>query len=154
MLYVKNNEKYALSFTVEKEGREEKFVFDCRRIYTDTGNIATTGVTPVAEKDFDLLYKENKQFKAHVDEGLLEKTKESGATSVAGKMNDLEKENRVLKEQLAQKTKEASMATSEELSKMKDENASLKAQLEALKKGKKKAEKAEAKEEVDENEGF
>ena len=158
MTYVKNNSKYALSFKVEKDGKETRFSFDCKRIYQDTGNIATTGVTPIDENDYDFLYKNCKQFQKHVDSGELEKTKESGATTVANKMDSLEKENKILKQQLAEKTKEASTATSEELDSVKAENESLKAQLEALKKGKKstakKTDKEEVKEEVDENEGF
>ena len=62
MIYVKNNEKYALSFNVTKDSRETRYSFDCRRIYQDTGNIATTGVTPIDEADFDWLYANCKQF--------------------------------------------------------------------------------------------
>ena len=56
----------------------------------------------------------------------------------------------MLKKQLAEKTREASTATSEEIKKLAGENASLKSELEALKKG------AENKKEdkVDESEGF
>lgn len=151
MLYVKNNMQYAISFKVKKNGRDTKFEFDCLRVFRDTGNIATTGVTPIADEDFELLYTESKVFKDHVDKGFLSKTKESGATSTASKMNSLEKENEVLKKQLAEKTKEASTATTEALEETKAENESLKAQLEALKKKNKKA-KTEA--QVDESEGF
>lgn len=152
MLYIKNNVKYPLAFKIMKNGKEEKIVFDCLRIFQDTGNIATTGVTPISEEDFDELYKV-KVFKDHVDKGLLVKTKEQGATTVANKMDSLEKENEVLRKQLEEKTKEASMATSEELEKTKEENASLKKQLEALKK-EKKAKGNKNKDKVDEIEGF
>ena len=137
MLYIKNNVKYPLAFKIVKNGKEEKIVFDCLRIFQDTGNIATTGVTPISEEDFDELYK-IKVFKDHIDKGLLVKTKKGGATAVANKMDSLEKENAVLRKQLEEKTKEASNATSEELEKTKEENESLKKQLEALKKGKEK----------------
>lgn len=170
MIYVKNNMKYAVMFKAVKNNREVKFEFDCQRIYKDTGNIATTGVTPISEEDYKLLYETVKPFKNHIDKGYLEKTKTSGATSVANKMTALEKENETLKKQLEEKTKEASTATSEENKKLADENASLKAQLEALKKeketkkkgsskpaeteeGDKPSEKAEEAK-VDENEGF
>ena len=53
MLYIKNNVKYPLVFKITKNGKEEKIVFDCLRIFQDTGNIATTGVTPISEEDFD-----------------------------------------------------------------------------------------------------
>lgn len=155
MLYIKNNVKYPLAFKIMKNGKEEKIVFDCLRIFQDTGNIATTGVTPISEEDFDELYKV-KVFKDHVDKGLLVKTKEQGATTIANKMDSLEKENEVLRKQLEEKTKEASMATNEELEKTKEENASLKKQLEALKKEKKKEnkDKNKNKDKVDETEGF
>lgn len=150
MLYIKNNLKYPLLFKAIKNGRETRFEFDCLRIFQDTGNIATTGVTPIAEEDYELLYDTVKVFKDHIDKGYIEKTKEQGATTVANKMDSLEKENKVLKAQLAEKTKEASTATSEELEKTKEENESLKKQLEALKKEK----KGKDKDKVDETEGF
>lgn len=153
MLYIKNNVKYPLAFKITKNGKEEKIVFDCLRIFQDTGNIATTGVTPISEEDFDELYKV-KVFKDHIDKGLLVKTKKEGATSVANKMDSLEKENEVLKKQLAEKTKEAANATSEELEKTKKENASLKAQLEALKKGAEDKKEDKKEDKVDESEGF
>lgn len=145
MLYIKNNLKYAVAFKLNKDGKEKRFEFDCLRIFQDTGNIATTGVTPISEEDFDALYKNSKVFKDHIDKGYIEKTKEQGATTVANKMDSLEKENAVLRKQLEAKTKEASTATSEELEETKKENESLKKQLEALKKDKEK---------VDESEGF
>lgn len=147
MLYIKNNLKHPLLFKAMKNERETRFEFDCLRIFQDTGNIATTGVTPIAEEDYELLYDTVRVFKDHIDKGYIEKTKEQGATTVANKMDSLEKENKVLKAQLTKKTKEASTATNEELEKTKEENASLKKQLEALKKGKNE-------EKVDEAEGF
>lgn len=153
MLYIKNNVKYPLVFKITKNGKEEKIVFDCLRIFQDTGNIATTGVTPISEEDFDELYKV-KVFKDHIDKGLLVKTKKEGATSVANKMDSLEKENEVLRKQLEEKTKEVANATSEELEKTKKENASLKGQLEALKKGAEDKKEDKKEDKVDESEGF
>lgn len=149
MIYVKNNMRFAVMFKVEKNGREQRFELDCLRHYRDTGNIATTGVTPMSEEDFDFLYENSKQFKSHIDGGLLVKTKESGVTTQAQKMDSLEAENKLLKKQLAEKTKEASTATNEEVEAKDKEIASLKAELEALKKPK---ETKETK--VDESEGF
>lgn len=135
MIYIKSNCDYALTFTMKDDnGRVKKFEFDCFRQFRDTGNIATTGVTPMSEVDFDFMYNSCKQFKKYVDEGILVKTKESGATSVANKMDSLEKENAVLRAQLAEKTRENSLGTNEDNQKLADENASLKKQLEALKK--------------------
>lgn len=156
MLYIKNNVKYPLAFKITKNGKEEKIVFDCLRIFQDTGNIATTGVTPISEEDFDELYKV-KVFKDHIDKGLLVKTKKEGATSVANKMDSLEKENEVLRKQLEEKTKEVANATSDELEKTKEENESLKKQLEALKKNKTKNKtnkETETETKIDESEGF
>ena len=151
MKYIKNNLDYAVAFTVTKDSREKKFVFDCFRQYSDTGNVVTTGVTDIEEVDYNFLYKECKQFKKFIDKGFLSMTNESGALGVANKMDALEKENAKLRAELEAKTKEASTATSEEMDAVKAENEDLKAQLEALagKKGKGKGAKAEAKEEAE-----
>lgn len=151
MKYVKNNLDYAVAFTVVKDGREKKFVFDCYRAYIDTGNVVTTGVTDIEEADYNFLYENCKQFKQFIDKGFLSITKESGALGVANKMDALEKENAKLRAELEAKTKEASTATSEEMDAVKAENENLKAQLEALagKKGKGKGAKP-----AEENDGF
>jgi len=147
-IYIKNNLDYAISFTLGEGALKKKIEFDCFRVFNDTGNVATTGVTPLDEDIFKQLYEANRPFKDHVDSGLLVKTKDAGATSVANKMEALAKENATLREQLEQKTKEASTATSEENRALADENASLKKQLEALTKGKK------GKTDKDSTEGF
>lgn len=147
MLYIKNNRDYACTLKVGSGSTERVFTFDCKRIYQDTGNIATTGVTPIDEVDFEMLYKDCKQFKALVDKGDFVKTKKSGATEAANQIDALAKENEQLKRQLEEKTKEASLASSKELEEAKEENKKLKAQLEALVKDAKKDEsedKAEA----------
>lgn len=151
MTYLKNNRDYSCSFKINKDGKQQEFVFDCRRIYTDTGNIATTGVTPIEDADFNWLYENVKQFKKLVDTGLFAKTKESGVTEVSNRLTSLEKENEVLKSELEKKTAEAAKASSEELDKAKEENASLKAQLEALKK---KSSKTKETKKVDDTDGF
>lgn len=132
MLYIKNNRDYACTLKVGSGSAERTFTFDCKRIYQDTGNIATTGVTPIDEADFEMLYRDCKQFKALVDRGDFSKTKKSGVTEAANQMDALAKENELLKKQLEEKTKEASLASSKELEEAKVENAKLKAQLEAL----------------------
>lgn len=58
---IKNTGRYALAFTINKNGKEVSIEFDKRRLYLDTGNIATTGITEVADEDFELL-KKNKEF--------------------------------------------------------------------------------------------
>ena len=155
MKYIKNNLDYAVSFSVMDGTKERKFEFDCRRIYSDTGNVATTGVTAMEDADFDYLYKNCKQFKAFFDRGDLSKTSKEGANAVANKVDELTRENEKLKEQLAQKQKEASGEKTAELEAKNKEQAneisSLKKQLEALKKAK-KDDKADDK--ADETEGF
>ena len=155
MKYIKNNLDYAVSFSVMDGTKDKKFEFDCRRIYSDTGNVATTGVTAMEDADFDYLYKNCKQFKAFFDRGDLSKTSKEGANAVANKVDELTRENEKLKEQLAQKQKEASGEKTAELEAKNKEQAneisSLKKQLEALKKAK-KDDKADDK--ADETEGF
>lgn len=58
---IKNTGRYALAFTINKNGKEVSIEFDKRRLYLDTGNIATTGITEVSEEDYELL-KKNKEF--------------------------------------------------------------------------------------------
>ena len=58
---IKNTGRYALAFTINKNGKEINIEFDKRRLYLDTGNIATTGITEVSDEDFELL-KKNKEF--------------------------------------------------------------------------------------------
>ena len=84
MLYIKNNRDYACTLKVGSGSAERTFTFDCKRIYRDKGNIATTGVTPIDESDFERLYKDCKQFRALVDKGDFVKTKESGVTAAEG----------------------------------------------------------------------
>lgn len=164
MKYIKNNLDYAVSFSVMDGTKEKKFEFDCRRIYSDTGNVATTGVTAMEDADFDCLYKNCKQFKAFFDKGDLSKTSKEGANAVANKVDELTKENEKLKKQLAQKQKEASGEKTAELEaknkKQADEISDLKKQLEALKKAKKggkaddKGDETPADDKGDETEGF
>ena len=61
MKYILNEGRYAHSFIIEKANgnlkREVKIELDRRRRYTDTGNIATTGITAIEDEDFELLQK-------------------------------------------------------------------------------------------------
>lgn len=144
MKYIKNTLGYAVSFKLNQGGKEKKFIFDCFRIYTDTGNVATTGITPIADEDYALLLKENVPFKKFVESGVLVNSKKSEANSVAGKIDDLTKENEALKNELEKAKKSLGTGETEETKKLKEENkakddeiADLKAKLEAMsKKGK------------------
>lgn len=138
MKYIKNTGRYAIAFSITKNDREFKLALDKRRIFTDTGNIATTGITPVEEKDLEEL-KKQKRFVKMLERGELKIIDESEALPQDEvKAKALEEENIKLKAQL----KEAEKApTKKELKAKDDEIASLKSQLEALtKKGNKDTE--------------
>lgn len=141
MKYIKNKLDFSVCFKAERNGNEETFSFDCFRTYSDTGNIATTGVTPVTEEDFDFLYKNVKTFKAFVDSGKLVSTSKAEANSVAGKLNDYVKENEALKKELASVKKELGTGESAKIQEKDIEIANLKKELESLKKSKSKSAK-------------
>ena len=158
MKYVLNTGRRAVSFIINKPNgdytREVKIEFDRRRIFIDTGNLATTGITAVADEDFELL-KENKAFNRFFkEENGLKLISEAEAVGTPDKQtSELVEENKKLKEQLAeakQAVKESKDATA--VKKIKEENAKLKEQLEAL-----TQDKAEAGDKADDkadDEGF
>lgn len=156
MKYIKNTGRYAIAFVITKNNREFRLELDKRRIYMDTGNIATTGITPVEDEDLEEL-KKIKRFNAMVEKEELKILDESEVkTPEENKIKALEEKNRELEQKL-QKAENADMKKVEEENKtLADENASLKAQLEALTKGKKgkgKDDKADKNADVD-TEGF
>ncbi len=151
MKYVLNTGRYAVAFTINKPNgdytREVKIELDRRRVFTDTGNLATTGITAVEDEDFELL-KKNKAFnRLFKEENGFKLISEAEAVGAPDKQtSELEEENKKLKEQLAeakQAVKESKDAKAVE--KIKAENAKLKEQLEALTKDKADDEKADAK---------
>jgi hypothetical protein len=129
MKYFKNNKSYALSFRKGEGINGELVEFDCLRVYTDTGNIATTGITKVSEEDLEEL-KKNKMFLRALKDKELEEVDEKEIKSDADKVKAKDEEIKALKEQL--KKAEGGKAV-KELEQAKKENESLKAQLEALK---------------------
>lgn len=135
MKYVLNKGRYALSFTVIKNGLDFKIAFDKRRFYLDTGNLATSGITEVTDEDFAEL-KKNEDFKRLLGNGTFEEVdgyKTSTISDEVVKAKDAEIAE--LKKQL--KTKGASKKEIED----KDiEIKNLKASLEALKVKDKEAE--------------
>lgn len=143
MKYILNTGRYAIAFTIMKNERELKIAFDKRRLYMDTGNVATTGITPVEEADIEEL-KKQKRFNAMIESGELTILDEGEVKSPEeNKISKLEEENRKLKEQLAEAGKEEkgdSEKDKEEKKALEDENKKLKAQLEALTKDKKATE--------------
>ena len=159
MKYILNEGRYAHSFIIEKANgnlkREVKIELDRRRRYTDTGNIATTGITAIEDEDFELLQKNGAFAQMFKDKNSgLSLVDESMVTGGADKRaSELAEENKKLKEQLAQAKKQSEgNEDAKAVQAIKDENAKLKAQLESLTKKGKKEEKAEA--EKAEDEGF
>ena len=158
MKYIKNTGRIALAFTIVKNGREVKISFDRRRLFRDSGNIATDGITPIEEEDIKEL-KKQKLFNDFLKKGDLEILEEKDVKSPEeSKISQLEDENKELKAKLEEasknekpdvkKLKEEKKAVEDENKTLADENASLKAQLEALTKDKSVDENADA-DEVD-----
>ena len=137
MKYVKNTGRYAIAFVITKNNREVKIELDKRRIYMDTGNIATTGITSVAEEDLKELQK-IKRFNDMIKKEELEILEESEVkTPEENKIKALEEKNQELEQKLREAENADVKKVEEEKKALADENASLKAQLEALTKGKK-----------------
>lgn len=130
MKYIKNNGRYAVAFTIIKNNRDIKIAFDRRRIYMDTGNIATSGITEIEASDLVELKKldrfakllETKEFE-EVD-GV--KASDTGNSDELVKAKDAEIAE--LKKHLEDKA-----PTKKELTEKDNEIKTLKAELEALK---------------------
>ena len=140
---IKNTGRYALAFAITKGGKEINVEFDRRRLYLDTGNVATTGITEVSDEDYELL-KQNKQFvKALESEVLSEVTAEELASTSADSEALAAKDAEIaaLKAELDKKapTKKELKEKDEALAAKDEEINTLKAQLEALSKNKDEA---------------
>ena len=140
---IKNTGRYALAFTIHKNGKDVVVEFDRRRLYLDTGNIATSGITEVSDEDFELL-KKNKQFvKALETETFSEVTAEELASTTADSEALAAKDAEIaaLKAELGKKapTKKELKEKDEALAAKDEEINTLKAQLEALSKNKDEA---------------
>lgn len=140
---IKNTGRYALAFTINKNGKDVAVEFDRRRLYLDTGNVATSGITEVSDEDFELL-KKNKQFvKALETETFSEVTAEELASTAADSEALVAKDAEIaaLKAELAKKapTKKELKEKDEALAAKDEEINTLKSQLEALSKGKDEA---------------
>lgn len=137
---IKNTGRYALAFTINKNGRDVVVEFDRRRLYLDTGNVATSGITEVSDEDFELL-KKNKQFvKALETETFSEVTAEELASTTADSEALAAKDAEIaaLKAELDKKApaKKELKEKDEALAAKDEEINTLKAQLEALSKDK------------------
>ena len=137
---IKNTGRYALAFTIHKNGKDVVIEFDRRRLYLDTGNVATSGITEVSDEDFELL-KKNKQFvKAMETETFSEVTAEELASTAVDSEALAAKDAEIaaLKAELGKKapTKKELKEKDEALAAKDEEINTLKAQLEALSKDK------------------
>lgn len=152
MKYIQNKGRYALSFEITKDNRNVRIVFDRRRIYMDTGNIATTGITAVEDEDYEELLK-LKRFKKLFETKEFELTDITKVETTETKVKELEDANKKLTEELEKAKKKATPA---EVKKQLDEKDKvindLKSQLESLTKGNADSETGEDKK--DETEGF
>ena len=140
---IKNTGRYALAFTIHKNSKDVAVEFDRCRLYLDTGNVATSGITEVSDEDFELL-KKNKQFvKALETETFSEVTAEELASIAADSEALAAKDAEIaaLKAELDKKapTKKELKEKDEALAAKDEEINTLKAQLEALSKGKDEA---------------
>lgn len=141
MKYVSNTGRYGVAFEVTFNGRPMKVEFDRKRLFLDTGNIATSGITSVEDELYDVLLT-NKRFKKMIAEGELKLVDEKDLKGTSEELDVLKAENEALKAQLEKAGKEGNTAkadkeTKKELKAKDDEIKSLKAQLEALTKDKK-----------------
>jgi hypothetical protein len=158
MKYILNTGRYALSFEIEKGGLKKTIILERRRLYNDTGNIATTGVTAIEDDDYKLLEELPIFKKRFADKScalsLIDEEQAMGKPDPQA--SKLAEENKKLKEDLKKAKEEAKKAggDTEAVKKLEDENATLKAQLEALTKGKKGAPAKASDDKADEDEGF
>lgn len=135
MKYVFNKGRYAQAFEITVNGRERKVEFDRRRHYLDTGNVATSGITPTEDDVYDILLK-NKRFKALIDSKEFELMEETQLEASDKENEALKAENEKLKKELKE-LKEAKKETSDKevkkpMKEKDDEVEPLKAKLEAL----------------------
>ena len=161
MKYILNEGRYALSFEIVKDGFKKAIVLDRRRLYNDTCNVATTGVTAIEDDDYELL-KELPVFKKRFEDksfALSEISEEQAMGTSDPRANEVIKENKELKKKIKELEKAQGNPDAEAMKALEDENATLKAQLEALtKKNEAPATDTEAieasEEKADEDEGF
>ena len=146
MKYFKNTKTFALAFRKGEGINGELVDFDCLRVFTDTGNIATTGITQVSDEDFEELSK-NKTFLQAIKDKELVEVSEEEVKNPEDKLKAKEAEIKDLKAKL--KKAEGGKAV-EELERVKAESdakdeeiKSLKAQLEGLSAGAEKADDSE-----------
>lgn len=134
---IKNTGRYALAFTINKNGKEVSIEFDKRRLYLDTGNIATTGITEVSDEDFELL-KKNKEFVKALETDTFSEVTAEEVVDDTKVIAEKDAEIASLKAELVKKapTKKELKEKDEALAAKDKEINNLKAQLETLSKSK------------------
>lgn len=148
MKYIQNKGRYALSFKISVKGRPLNIELDKRRIYQDTGNIATTGITELEEDVYAELAK-NKSFKSLLEKGKLELIDEKELKASTPATDEaLVKENKKLVKE-AEKAVKAKEEAEAQLSAKDKEINDLKAQLEALNKKDNKVDAEKEKDKAD-----
>ena len=134
MKYILNAGRYALSFEIEKGGLKKTIVLDRRRLYNDTGNVATTGVTAIEDDDYKILSELEIFKKRFADKScalsLIDEEQAMGKSDPQA--NEVIKENKELKKKIKELEKAQENPDAKAMKDLADENASLKAQLEAL----------------------
>lgn len=130
MKHIRNTGRYAVSFEIMEGNLTKKIILDKRRIYMDTGNIATTGITTVSDEVYEKL-EGLKEFQKLMDKG------ELSLASDAELETNVEAKDKEIAELKAKLKKAEGKDIEKELKAKDDEIASLKAKLEA--KGKKEA---------------
>jgi hypothetical protein len=137
MKHVFNGGRYGVAFEVVVGGKERKVEFDRRRLFLDTGNIATSGITSIDDDVYEALKKNNKRFQKMIKDGELKLVDEKALKGTSEEVSALAEENKQLKKQLAEANKQS---TPKEVKKQLDDKdneiKNLKAQLEALTKDK------------------
>ena len=137
MKHVFNGGRYGVAFEVVVRGKERKVEFDRKRLFLDTGNIATSGITSIDDDIYEALKKDNKRFQKMIKSGELKLVDEKVLKGTSEEASALAEENKQLKKQLAEASKQS---TPKEVKKQLDDKdneiKNLKAQLEALTKGK------------------
>lgn len=137
MKHVFNGGRYGVAFEVVVGGKERKVEFDRKRLFLDTGNIATSGITSIDDDVYEALKKDNKRFQKMIKSGELKLVDEKALKGTSEEASALAEENKQLKKQLAEASKQS---TPKEVKKQLDDKdneiKNLKAQLEALTKGK------------------
>ena len=131
MKYVKNNGRYAFAYTYNKGALPMKVEFDRQRIYMDTGNIATTGITPINDETLEAL-QENKAFVKAMEEGILELVDKPNL-STEDEVAKLKAENEKLLKKLNKDNSAKEIEKLEaEKAQLEKDKADMKAQLESL----------------------